>query len=107
MALAPKSAAAHLALANYLGATGRRDEAEKSLRTAVAVEPTNVPALRALGWFLTVTNRAKEAEPFLVDAARYDPKPDSRILLADFYVWSGRDADAVRVLEQLKSTDAK
>ena len=104
VAVAPKSAAAHLALANYLSATGRRDEAEKSLRTAVAVEPTHVPALRAVGWFLTVTNRAKEAEPFLVDAARHDPKPDSRILLADFYVWSGRDADAVRVLEQVKST---
>ncbi len=104
VAMAPKSAAAHLALANYLSATGRRDEAEKSLRTAVAVEPTNVPALRAIGWFLTVTNRAKEAEPFLVEAARHDPKPDSRILLADFYVWSGRDADAVRVLEQVKST---
>ena len=104
VAAAPKSAAAHLALANYLSATGRRDEAEKSLRTAVAVEPTHVPALRAIGWFLTMTNRAKEAEPFLVDAARHDPKPDSRILLADFYVWSGRDADAVRVLEQVKST---
>ncbi len=60
--------------------------------------------MRATGWFLTVTNRAKEAEPFLVDAARHDPRPDSRILLADFYVWSGRDADAVRVLEQVKST---
>ena len=70
----------------------------------MAVEPTHVPALRAVGWFLTVTNRAKEAEPFLVDAARHDPRPDSRILLADFYVWSGRDADAVRVLEQVKST---
>jgi len=101
--VAPKSAAAHMALANYLSATNRRDEAEKSLRTAVAVEPTHVPALRAVGWFLTVTNRAKEAEPFLVDAARLDPKPDSKILLADFYVWSGRDADAVRVLEQVTS----
>ena len=101
---APKSAAAHVALANYLSATGRRDESEKSLRTAVSVEPTHVRALRALGWFLTVANRPKEAEPFLVDAARQDPKPDSRILLADFYVWYGRDADAVRVLEQLKST---
>ena len=30
VAVAPKSAAAHLALANYLSATGRRDEAEKS-----------------------------------------------------------------------------
>ena len=100
----PKSAAAHLALANYLSATGRRDEAEKSLRTALAVEPTNVPALRAMGWFLTVANRAKEAEPFLADAAQHDPRPDSAILLADFYVWFGRDADAVRVLEQLKST---
>jgi tetratricopeptide (TPR) repeat protein len=105
VAVAPKSAAAHLALANYLGAKGKRDEAEKSLRTAVAVEPSDVPALRAIGWFLTVTNRGKEAEPFLVDAARYDPKPDSRMLLADFYVWSGRDADAVRVLEQLKSKE--
>ena len=101
--LAPQSAAAHLALANYLTTTGRRDEAEKSLRTAVAVEPTNVAALRAIGWFLAVTNRAKEAEPFLTDATRQDPKPDSAILLADFYVWSGRDADAVRVLEQVKS----
>jgi tetratricopeptide (TPR) repeat protein len=105
VAAAPKTAAAHVALANYLSATGRRDEAEKSFRTAVAVEPTNVPALRAAGWFLTVANRAKEAEPFLVEAARHDPKPDSKILLADFYVWSGRDADALRVLEQLKSTE--
>ena len=104
VARGPKSAAAHVALANYLGATGRRDEAEKSLRTALEVEPKDVPSLRAIGWFLTVGNRAKEAEPFLVDAAKYDPKPDSRILLADFYVWFGRDADAVRVLEQLKST---
>ena len=54
-----------------------------------------------------MTNRAKEAEPFLVEAAKHDPKPDSRILLADFYVWSGRDADAVRVLEQVKSTGGK
>jgi tetratricopeptide (TPR) repeat protein len=101
---APKSAAAHLSLANYLGATGRRAEAEQSLRTAVSAEPSNVLALRALGWYLTVSNRGKEAEQFLVEAAKYDPKPDSRILLADFYVWSGRDADAVKALEQVKST---
>ncbi len=104
VAAAPKTAAAHLALANYLSAAGKRDEAEKSLRTAVSIEPTDVPALRAMGWFLTMTNRVKEAEPFLVEAAKHDPEPDSRILLADFYAWSGRDADAVRVLEQVKST---
>ena len=104
VAAAPKSAASHLALANYLTSTGRRDEAEKSLRTAVAVEPTHVPALRAIGWFLTMSNRAKEAEPFLVAAAQHDPKSDSQILLADFYAWSGRDADAVRVLERLKAS---
>ncbi len=100
--LAPKSAAAHMALANYLTATGRRAEAERSLRTAISVEPTHVPALRALGWLLTMTNRAGEAEPFFVAAAQHDPQPGSKLLLADSYVWSGRDADATRVLEQLK-----
>ena len=74
VAAAPKTAAAHLALANYLSAAGKRDEAEKSLRTAVSIEPTNVPALRAMGWFLTMTNRVKEAEPFLVEAAKHDPQ---------------------------------
>lgn len=104
IAAAPKSAAAHLALANYLIATGRREEGEKGLRTAISVDPTHVPSLRAMGWFLTIVNRPKDAEPFLVDAAKNDQGPDSKILLADYYVWSGRDADAVRVLEQLKST---
>jgi tetratricopeptide (TPR) repeat protein len=104
IAAGPKSAAAHLALANYLIANGKREEGEKSLRTAISVEPAHVPSLRAMGWFLTMVNRPKEAEPFLLDAAKYDKRQDSKILLADYYVWSGRDADAVRVLEQLKAT---
>jgi tetratricopeptide (TPR) repeat protein len=104
IATAPKSAAAHLALANYLIATGKRDEGERGLRTAVSVEPTHVPSLRAMGWYLSMVNRPKEAEPFLVDAAKYDKTSQSTVLLADYYVWSGRDADAVRVLEQLKTT---
>ena len=104
VAAAPKSAAAHLALANYLLASGKREEGEKGLRTAISVDPAHVPSLRAMGWFLTMVNRPKEAEPFFVDAANHDQSQDSKILLADYYVWSGRDADAVRVLEQLKST---
>ena len=104
IAAAPKSAAPHLALANYLIATGKREEGEKSLRAAISAEPTHVPSLRAMGWFLTVANRPKEAEPFLVEAAKHDQSPESKILLSDYYIWAGRDADAVRVLEQLKST---
>src|SRR5262245_14073483 len=103
--LDPKAVSAHLALANYYWAVDRRDEAERALKAAVAMQPHDELANRALAVFYLASERAAEAEPYLQTAAEADDALEPRLALADYYLYSQRIDDAVKVLESLPATN--
>ena len=102
--VAPKSAEAHLALANYLWVVGRQREAEQEFKTALEIDPKNLVANRALVVFYVGSQRPKDAEPYLKTIADIAPKGAGKLILADYYVALQRMADAHRVLEEVAST---
>jgi putative PEP-CTERM system TPR-repeat lipoprotein len=97
----PKSVNALLALANYHMSTGGNTEAEGVLKRALAVEPTNALANRALAAFYISTKRVAEAEAPMKALAASSPAPEFKIGLADYYLASGRNDDAAKVLQPL------
>ena len=101
----PKNVNAHLALANFLMATGRAP-AEQALKTALALDSTNPLANRGLAAFYMATRRAADAEPYLKVLAEQDHTPAAtfKLALADFFAATNRPADAMKVLEPLSAT---
>ena len=59
------SDATHLALVNFYWARERRAEAEQELSKALAIDPNNVAAHRAMATLATALNRPDEAEAHL------------------------------------------
>jgi TolB-like protein len=61
----PDDVEAHQQYAELLAGTGRMDEALRSARRAVALDPTSAIRLNALGWMLHMNARDAEAVPEL------------------------------------------
>jgi len=61
----PDDVEAHQQYAELLAGTGREDEALRSARRAVALDPTSAIRLNVLGWVLHMNARAAEAVPQL------------------------------------------
>ncbi len=61
----PDDVEAHQQYAELLAATGREDEALRSARRAVALDPTSAIRLNGLGWILHMNARTAEAVPHL------------------------------------------
>ena len=99
--IAPHSAPARLALANFYWSTGRTGNAEQTLRQALA-GPEKDPIIdRALALLYLTTGREAAAEPFLVRAAKTAADDDTKVALAEYYVLVGRQAEALRLLEPI------
>ena len=102
--LAPRSVEARLALANYEWATGAVAGAERTLESALEIDPQNAAAHRALALLYITTSRRGEAEPHFralaVDGA-------GRLALADYYMGVGRNQDAIELLEELRQSPEK
>ena len=104
IALDPSSAAARVSLSQLYLEQGRTTEGERELRAALAAEPEDVDANRVYGSYLVSTEHCADAEPFWKQVALQSPDVSGTLELADYYVWSGRQDDAMRVLEAVPAT---
>ena len=84
----------------FLVGSGRRADSEQALKDALAIEPVNVVANRALGLFYMSTGRAAEAEPYFVTIARAS-NWTATLALADYYIVVKRYDEARRKLHDL------
>jgi TolB-like protein/tetratricopeptide (TPR) repeat protein len=73
LAAAPNSAPAHYAKAQVLRAQSRFKEAIPEYETAVALDPSRVPAYAHLGWCKFLTGSVDEALPYFEHAIRLNP----------------------------------
>jgi putative PEP-CTERM system TPR-repeat lipoprotein len=99
--LAPRSVPALLALANFQWGVGDVAKVEQTLKHALAVEPTDLRANRALAALYVGTNRPAEAEQPLKTIAETASSDEARFDLADYYVASKRFDAAKMILQPL------
>jgi TolB-like protein/tetratricopeptide (TPR) repeat protein len=86
----------------------RFKDAERELRSGLAVEPGSVEMLWYLGFVLIAENRPDEAVPLLEKAAAMSQRsPGVLGVLVRAYAHAGRRSDALRVLEELKERSRK
>src|SRR5580765_6663649 len=110
------TAGAYAGIGVVESARGAHPDAEKAFRTAVGVEPKNVGAHQALALepnndlanralvaLYIGTNRAREAEPFLKRLAENDKTPQAsyKIGLGEFFARTNRLSDALKILAPL------
>ena len=101
----PKSVRAHLALANFYWATQRPAESERYLLQTLELDPANLDAHRAIATFYIASNRPLEAEPHLKKVAEGSGDAAARLALADYYLMTDRQAQAVAVLGGIDATN--
>ena len=99
--IAPKSAAAQLALANFYSSTNRLGEAEQAFRKATELEPLDPVANQALATFYMATGRRAEAEAPLQALAKVATGVQARLTLADFYLLGGKIEQSREILKAL------
>ena len=99
--VAPKSIAAHMALAGFLWSDRRPADAEGELKAALDIDPANLTANRALGAFYVASGRLKDAEPYFQAIAQQSKTADGALALADYYIVAKRNQDARKVLQDL------
>jgi tetratricopeptide (TPR) repeat protein len=102
--LEPASVPSHLARANHYWTTGRIGQAERALRTAFDLEPANAITNRALALLYLGSKRGKQAEPHVTMLASSGAEP---FALADYYLIQNRPADAIPILQQLRTRGDK
>jgi tetratricopeptide (TPR) repeat protein len=107
LGLAPELPEAQVALANFLWATGRLDEAEALLRAFADQHSGHAAANHALGAFYLARNREDEALTYLRNAASVPGEVGrgARFALIDHYLESGRDAEARQLLGTMGDDD--
>jgi putative PEP-CTERM system TPR-repeat lipoprotein len=99
----PKSVAAHLALANFHWTSRRATETGRTLQQAYSLDRDDPLVNRTLGLFQMAVGKPADAEPYFKTLARVSADPNTKILLADYYVASGRRQEAVSILQELTS----
>ena len=82
--------------------TGRIADGERQLRAALDAQPDDLAANRTYASYLVSTNECAEAEKYWQKVASKSPDQSGTLSLADYYVWSGRPDDALRVLSQVE-----
>ena len=95
-----------MAFANFLWSTGRREEAEQTIKDAIALEPKHPMANRMLASLFLSTGRTKEAEQPLKTMAEISDAPAARLALAEYYVAMERYKEATDVLSKLAENPA-
>jgi len=101
IALNNSSALTHTEYGKFLIQAGR-PEAEAELRKAVEVEPTNRPSRFVLASFYLVTKQLDKAEQEYKALADLDQaKTDGRAILADFYSAVNRQAEAIKIYQDI------
>lgn len=104
--VAPASFEARLALANFLWAAGRPDEAEPFLRAAADQAPSHIVANHALGAFYLSRHRDADGERYLKNAAATGGSGQrARFALADHYIAARRDNEALAILDAMSGAD--
>lgn len=98
---------ARIAYANFLWASGRRDESEPYLRAAADQAPDNTVANFALGALYVSAGKVNDALPFL-ERARQGQGPGRRsaaLLMADHDLTTGAAEEAGAMLESMLETE--
>ena len=99
--IAPQSATAQMALANYYWSIGRLDTAEASLKQVLALDPHETQALRALSSLYMMSNRMPQAEPYMKALADATTEPLPKLQLADYYLMTKQPKLAEAVVRPL------
>jgi tetratricopeptide (TPR) repeat protein len=102
-ALDPRSIPAAIGLADFLALSERSEEAEAQYRVALALDPNSIEANRAVAIFFIDSGRLPDAEPYLLKVAQTARTADSLYDLAELNIAAGRRAEAVEVLNLLRS----
>ena len=99
----PQSVPAQLGLANFYWAARKKDETARALAAAHKLDPDNSLTNRMLALFQIAIGEPAKAEPYLAKLAEDAKNINAQIVLADYYIASGRSKDAVPILERLAS----
>ena len=99
----PQSVPAQLGLANFYWATRKKDQTAQALAAAYQLDPNNSLTNRMLALFQISIGQPAKAEPYLAKLAEDTKNTNAQIVLADYYIASGRSKDAVPVLERMLS----
>ena len=94
---------AHLGLANFYWAARKKDETARALVAAHKLEPDHPLTNRMLALFQIAIGKPAKAEPYLAKLAEDAKNTNAQIVLADYYIASGRSKDAVPILQRLAS----
>jgi adenylate cyclase len=103
LALGPNEADTHVSKARILNATGRAEEAEKSIRLAMRLDPHYGPDyLIVLGQALLHQERYEEAAEFIERAVSREPdRGQNYVTLAAIYGYLGRTKDLGAVRKKI------
>lgn len=102
VAASPKTIYPRLSLASFYWDTDRLDDAAATLKDALTIDPQNLLTNRLLAVVLIREKKPAEAEaPLKIIADRSD-NPNAKFLLANYYMTSGREKDAVALLDELQ-----
>ncbi|MGE5198215.1 MAG: tetratricopeptide repeat protein [Rhodospirillaceae bacterium] len=92
---------AHLNLSGFYLRQGKTGEAEAELRTALRLDPGNVPARVNLADVCRMEGREAEGEKLLAEAVRLDPRAaEAMHALGLLYIRQGRSGEAMTLLER-------
>ena len=95
---------AHLNLSTFYLRQGKSSEAEAALRTALRLDPRNIPARVNLADLYRTQGREAEGERVLAEAVRLDPRAaEAAHALGLLYVRQGRRDEAITLLERAYS----
>lgn len=96
--LDPGSTEARVDLSSVYLETGRAGDGVRELRAALEANPADLEANRAYGSYLVANDQCELAEPYWKRVAAASPDLSGTLSLADYYVYSGRQDDALKVL---------
>jgi tetratricopeptide (TPR) repeat protein len=102
--IAPDEWEPRVALANFLWAAGRQDEAEPILRELADGSPDDLILNHALGGYYLSRGRAEEGERYFRNAAATGDR-EVRLQLVDHYIGAGRDDDALAILTAINGDE--
>jgi tetratricopeptide (TPR) repeat protein len=96
---------ARVSLAQMYLEIGRAADGERQLLAALAAKPDDLAANRTYASYLVATNACEDAEQYWQTVAAKATDGSGILSLADYYVWSGRPDDALRVLSAVSTND--
>jgi TolB-like protein/DNA-binding winged helix-turn-helix (wHTH) protein/Flp pilus assembly protein TadD len=98
--LSPNDGEAHHIYATYLAEVGRTEEAVAEARKAREVEPLSIEYAANVVWKLYLARRYDEAESECRRIIEWYPKSDGSYALASVYLQTGRQHEAVAILQK-------